>query len=449
MSRPPSRIQRGNSQSRPTDCPSPAVSPARVAAFEVLTRVVARKGHSDDLLHSHLTAHLSPEDRNLATALVMGVLRWQIALDGQIAPLLSRPDQRLPEAVAVALRLGAFQLLHMDRIPAHAALNESVELCRLGGQPQAAGMVNAVLRKLSRSAKPSAKVYETPAAIAQRLAHPQWLVDRWIATYGRDAALAICEYDQHEPPERTLFIADSSSEPGSEPLPQIDDGSRLVAEIAAAAVPDRSAAAHIWDCCAAPGGKTLVLAARVPSADILATDVSSRRLTQMQRRLQSYSYAERVRTEVLDASSEVAESSSLFDLILCDVPCSGTGTLARNPEIRLRLSPDELPVQSARQREILQHALQRLAPGGRLVYSTCSLEPEENEQVLQTVLTHSGCAQLPIEPLLLQLASAGLLSQESTDLLLRTAVRNGALRSLPGVQPFDGFYVVILERNKA
>jgi 16S rRNA (cytosine967-C5)-methyltransferase len=448
VSRPPSRIQRGKSGSRPADRASAAVSPARVAAFEVLTRVGARKGHSDDLLHSHLTAHLSPEDRNLATALVMGALRWQIALDAQIAPLLSRPDQKPPEAVAVALRLGAFQLLHMDRIPAHAALNESVELCRLGGQPQAAGMVNAVLRKLSTLAKPSAKVYETHAAMARRLAHPQWLIDRWIATYGRDAALAICEYDQHEPPERALFIADSS-QPGSGPLPQIDDGSRLVAEIAAAALPHGSPEARIWDCCAAPGGKTLVLAARAPSADILATDISSRRLTQMQCRLQSYSYAERVRTEVLDASSEVAESSPLFDLILCDVPCSGTGTLARNPEIRLRVSPDELPVQSARQREILQHALQRLAPGGRLVYSTCSLEPEENEQVLQTVLAETGCEQLPIEPLLLQLANSGLLSAESADLLLRTAVRNGALRSLPGVHPFDGFYVVILERNKA
>jgi 16S rRNA (cytosine967-C5)-methyltransferase len=433
-----SRDSRPQPSSRRAARPAQAISPARVAAFEILTRVGAGKGHSDELLHSHLTAKLSPEDRNLVTALVMGTLRWQIALDARIAPLLSRPGQKLAEPVALALRLGAFQLLHMDRIPAHAALNESAELCRTAGHPHAVGMVNAILRKLTSAAAPKPKLYELPPAFAERLAHPRWLVERWAANYGRDAALAICDYDQHEPPDGSLFPADPT-------LPQIDDGSRLVAEIAAAALARRSDKPRIWDACAAPGGKTLMLAARLPEADILATDISARRLTAMQRRIANYSYATNVRTQVVDATSP--DKPEQFDLILCDLPCSGTGTLARNPEIRLRLEPADLSRQAARQRAILQSALHRLAPGGRLIYSTCSLEPEENERVLESVLEEGVVQQLPLEPLIETLVSSALLPSTSAAPLLRTAVRNNALRTLPGIDPCDGFYAAVLQRN--
>ena len=427
-----------DSRSKPART-SQSISPGRGAAFEILTRVAAGKGHSDELLHSHITAQLSPEDRNLATALVMGTLRWQIALDARIAPLLSRPGQKLAEPVAIALRLGTFQLLHMDRIPAHAALNESVELCRAAGHPHAAGMVNAILRKLTGAGAPKAKLYELPPAFAERLAHPRWLVERWAATYGREAALAICEYDQHEPPDGSLFPADPA-------LPQIDDGSRLVAELAAAALPSVQQP-RIWDACAAPGGKTLILAARAPEAEILATDISARRLTAMQRRLEKYAYAARVRAEVLDAAAVSPTAATQYDLILCDLPCSGTGTLARNPEIRLRLEPAELGRQAARQRAILENALRHLAPGGRLVYSTCSLEPEENEAVVEPLIERGDVQQLSIEPLIEKLVASSVLPAVSAELLLRTAVRNDALRTLPGVLPCDGFYAVVLERN--
>ncbi|HXE06241.1 MAG TPA: transcription antitermination factor NusB, partial [Acidobacteriaceae bacterium] len=256
-------------------------------------RVAESDAHSDDLLHSSHIAKLSPEDRNLTTALVMGVLRWQIALDAQIAKLLARPGQQLAEAVAIALRLGVFQLQYLDRIPAHAAINESVELCRSAGQAHAAGMANAILRKLangprtaagsSGEAKRRTPIFESPAAFAERLGHPAWLVERWSFNFGRDAALAICEYDQREPFAGSLF-ADTAQEqlepdasPPATPI-QIDDGSRLVAELAAAALPDRSdRPLRLWDCCAAPGGKTLVMADRLPNAQILATDASSKR----------------------------------------------------------------------------------------------------------------------------------------------------------------------------
>ena len=132
-----------------------------MAAFEILTLIGQNKGHSDELLHSARVDALSPEDRNLATTLVMGVLRWQIALDARIRhpPPASRP--RLAEPVAIALRMGAFQLLHLDRIPAHAALSESVELCRAAGEPHATGMVNAILRKVAAVQKPGTRIHES------------------------------------------------------------------------------------------------------------------------------------------------------------------------------------------------------------------------------------------------------------------------------------------------
>jgi 16S rRNA (cytosine967-C5)-methyltransferase len=411
----------------PRPAPKPiAISPARAAAFEILERVALTDAHSDDLHHSSRLTELSQPDRNLTTTLVLGVLRWQIALDALIRPLLSRPDAELALPVATAIRLGAFQLRYLDRIPAHAALSESVELVRSAGHGHAAGMVNAVLRKLTRTPPPRVPLVETTAALAQRLSHPSWLVNRWQKTYGRAAAVALCEYDQTPPEQGPLFTAD-------ETMPRMDDGSRLVAELAAAAHPSSQ---RIWDCCAAPGGKTLVLAHRCPAADILATDLSPRRLRNLADRLKPL--APNVRTAVADAAQPPADEA-LFDLILCDVPCSGTGTLARNPELKLRLQPADLPRQAIRQREILTSALACLAPGGRLLYSTCSLEPEENEQVVAAVLSKAP-AEIAAAPLDATLASLNI---PATALL-----REGRLRTLPGSGFHgDGFFAALFIRS--
>jgi len=410
------------------------ISPARLAAFEVLKLVGEGKGHSDELLHSARMEELSPEDRHLTTALVMGVLRWQIALDARVRGLLQRPEQRLAEAVSIALRMGAFQLLHLDRIPAHAALSESVELCRAAGEPHATGMVNAVLRKLAVAQRPGTRVFESVAAFAERLGHPRWLVERWVANYGREVALKICEADQQETAAGGMF-----AESGGE-LPQMDDGSRLVAEIAAAAMPG---AMRVWDCCAAPGGKTLMLARRLGLAAVTASDVSAKRLAQTEARLRRYAYAERVLCAVADATDAKGVDGE-FDLILCDVPCSGTGTLAGNPEIRHRLKVEELVRQVERQRAILTGALKRLAVGGRLVYSTCSLEPEECERVVETVVQEGSLRRVPVGELIAQLGEQGVLLG-GVD--LGSAVREGALRTLPGVHGCDGFFAVVLERG--
>ncbi len=459
----------------PSSNPAPShapISPARSAAFAILDRVATTSAHSDDLLHGPGMSALSQADRNLATTLVLGVLRWQIALDARMQPLLQRPDLALPTPVATALRMGAFQLQHLDRIPAHAALSESVELVRAAGHGHASGMVNAILRKLTRQDPPKAKLYETTALFAQRLAHPEWLVARWVRNYGRTAAMAICTYDQQPPSQSTLFSEqDGYPEAGSPrlqpwvssgliaqqeegvltpapPLPNIDDGSRLVAELAAASHPTP---ARIWDCCAAPGGKTLILARRHPATELLASDANPRRLQALAARL--HADAPHVRTLEADAT-QLPETEGQFDLILCDVPCSGTGTLGRNPEIKQRLQPSDLARQATRQRAILSAALARLAPGGHLLYSTCSLEPEENENVVADVLAalppSTDVSTVSLEPVLNHLATSGILSAATPTNLLR----NGRLRTLPGVAPYtegaafqgDGFFAALFQR---
>jgi 16S rRNA (cytosine967-C5)-methyltransferase len=260
------------------------------------------------------------------------------------------------------------------------------------------------------------------------------MVERWVAAYGRETALKICEADQKESAQGGMF-----AESGGD-LPQMDDGSRLVAELAAAAMPG---AKRVWDCCAAPGGKTLILARRLGAAEVVATDVSKKRLMQTEARLQRYAYAERVQCGVADAV-EGKGIKGTFDLILCDVPCSGTGTLAGNPEIRHRLKVEEMGRQADRQRAILTGALKQLGVGGRLVYSTCSLEPEECERVVDEVVGETaGVRRVSVDGLLGKLAEQGVLLN---GVELGSAVREGALRTLPGVHGCDGFFAVVLER---
>ena len=401
--------------------------------------------HSDDLLHGAELKKLSQPDRNLATALVMGVLRWQIALDAELAKLLARPDQPLLEEVRIALRLGAFQLRHMDRVPAHAALSESVELMRAAGHPKAAGLVNAVLRKFSVQPAPGRPIVESVDAVARRLGHPAWMVRRWESFYGREAALGICEYDQQEPARGDLFLPDETAEDVDAKV--IDDGSRLVAELAAISHPSPR---RIWDACAAPGGKTAVLARRHAMAEVLATDVSARRLRSMERRIAEEISDGKVRFLEADAA-RLPESEGSFDLILCDVPCSGTGTLARNPEIRHRLQASELERQAVRQREILHGALARLKAGGRLVYSTCSLEPEENERVVRSVVAESGPGDkvrlLSVAELLERLQAEGVIRDDAA--YLRQIARGDMLRTLPGANfQGDGFFAAAFARGE-
>ncbi len=240
------------------------ISPARKIAFDLLFELRRKPDlHSDHLLRSKPVEALSDLDKNLATTLVMGVLRWQLVLQQRIREALTKSKGHLADPVQIALELGALQLLLLDRIPAHAAIFESVELARQSGNEYAVGLVNAVLRKLAQTPK----LNETDAVAA----HPQWMVDRWIKAFGLDTATAICRYDQLPPP--------SEETPGAFVVRARDrvqdEGSQLVAELA-------GRGAEILDCCAAPGGKTAILAERNPTASITACDISPARLKAMQ-----------------------------------------------------------------------------------------------------------------------------------------------------------------------
>ncbi len=296
------------------------VSAARSAAFRILLKLEDGKSHCDDLLRARAIDKLAAVDRHLATALVLGVLRWQIELDARIRPLLARPDAKLDAEVRIALRMGALQILHMDRIPARAAIDESVELTKQSGHKFAAGMVNAVLRKLgtlSHSEDPE----ETVAQIALAQAHPLWMVERWVEFYGLDAARAICCAGQSQPrlalrvgaPDIEAELAKNAIEltPGellsaaravasgdvmateafrAGTVRVQDEGSQLIAEIAASLLADPMG--RMLDACAAPGGKALILAERNPGAPIVACEVSPQRFKALQVRLAEKSQIE-------------------------------------------------------------------------------------------------------------------------------------------------------------
>ncbi len=478
-------------QARSAKAASHAVSPARREAFGILLELERSEAHADTLLRGARIDALSVPDRHLATTLVMGVLRWQIRLDALIRPLLAKPNARLDAEIRIALRLGAFQLLYLDRIPAHAAIGESVALAKLAGHKFASGMVNAVLRKLAaqpRSTFDPASA-TTASQVAAATAHPAWLVERWAACYGLKAAGAICEHGQHAPalslrldaPEleaeltrqgivlasggvltaaRRIVSGDvvATAEFHSGRIRMQDEGSQLVAELAAFAIADRNSGspARVLDACAAPGGKTLILAERMaeshPGATITACEINPVRLAAFRQRLAAIPSAANIQLMEADAAQLPAQPA--FDLALVDAPCSGTGTLDRNPEIRHRLRPEELARHHERQCAILVGVLRACenARNPRVLYSTCSLEPEENEHVVREVLQRNGQWQLAdLAPVIDRLDSSQRLAPGAAASLSGALSAKGTLTLLPYTlgadKPTDGFYAALLQKR--
>lgn len=224
-----------------------------------------------------------------------------------------------------------------------------------------------------------------------------------------------------------------------------DEGSQLIAELTAHAIETLiQNQEKILDACAAPGGKTLILAERIPQAHILACEASPRRLTDLRTRLAPH--ADRVECRLADMTE--LEDDLIYDLALADVPCSGTGTLGRNPEIRHRLQLQDLPRLTERQRAILRAALRAVRIGGRAVYSTCSLEPEENEQVIAAVLAENrNMRQISLAAMIEQLERDGTLRPNRAEMLESCLTPKGALRLLPGTLPSDGFFIALIEKS--
>jgi 16S rRNA (cytosine967-C5)-methyltransferase len=416
-----------------------SISPARKVAFELLLELKRKPElHSDFLLRSKRVEALSTLDKNLATTLVMGVLRWQLVLQQRIREALTKSKSHLADPVQVSLELGALQLLLLDRIPAHAAIFESVELVKQSGEQYAAGLVNAVLRKLAQGQK-----LQDSDAVA---AHPAWMVERWVAAYGQETAEAVCRYDQLPPPttirhqadglqlEEAAFVVSAKRVISGEVKAGVriqDEGSQLIAELT-------GRGQEILDCCAAPGGKTAILAERNPAASITACDINPARLKAMQKNLPGLG----IHFRVLDVTQVPFEKQ--FDLVLCDAPCSGTGTLSRNPEIRYRLTPADLARHHDRQVRLLCSAMRALREGGRLIYSTCSLEAEENETVVAEALeAEKGFRLLPWENQIQSLEREGVLHAGTADRL----AAGDFLRTFPGLYPGDGFFAACLVRE--
>jgi 16S rRNA (cytosine967-C5)-methyltransferase len=475
-----------------------AVSPARAAAFDILLRVEQQDAYASELLHSSRFAKLSPQDHGLTTELVMGVLRWRSLLDTEIASASSQKLEKLDIEVLIALRLAAYQLMFLERVPDRAVVNESVELVKRARKRSAAPFVNAVLRRLANKTsaakagpdtQPAATLKRRPtqnrptqnrltqnrptqnhsageAQIAEAKtetelshasAHPLWLVKRWTEQFGHEAAKQICIYDQRVS-ESSIHLhgegelADVKLSPGKllksarrfqpgslgnlgdprfERIHIQDEASQLVALLA-------GKGSNILDCCAAPGGKTRILASRNPRATIVAAELHPHRARLLQRLVP----AQNVRVIVADVRQ--LPISARFDRVLVDVPCSGTGTLARNPEIKWRLRPADLLEFRERQLSILQSAMQSVAPGGRLVYSTCSLEPEENQDVVEKALAADPSFQLlDCRAELEKLQAGGELIWKD----LNSLTSGSYLRTIPGLHPCDGFFAAILEKR--
>src|SRR3954452_19205290 len=319
------------------------VSPARRIAFDILRKVDAG-GYASDLLLEQ-TAGIESRDAGLASEIVFGVLRYRAQLDFLIEHYSGRA-RKLDLAVRTALRMGFYQLRYLERVPAHAAVKESVELVKRARKTSAAGFVNAILRSTDRD----------PVAWPTReieLSCPEWLLARWEKNYGPDSAVEIARAALREPEKYTRGGRTQ------------DVGSQSIVPLLCL-VPGQS----FLDLCAAPGNKTAQ--ALESGVRAIACDVHHRRLAELKELGADLL--------VLDGTQPLPFAGR-FDRILVDAPCSGTGTLGRNPEIKWKLRPEDLADLQSRQKALLANARAALAPGGLLVYSTCSLEPEENEAV--------------------------------------------------------------------
>jgi 16S rRNA (cytosine967-C5)-methyltransferase len=391
------------------------------------------------------------------------VLRWRSVLDETIARLSFTPFRKLDFEVLTALRMGVYQKQFLTKVPAHASVNETVELVKQAKKVSAAGLVNAVMRKVKSAAyDPHVPKLSGVDYLSAALAHPKWLAQRWASSFGDEVAQKICEYDQRIP--ATVLRLSSIEDEGALSAEGIllapaavmtnarvvtsgdvsatqlfrearvaiqDEGSQLVAALV-------GQGRRILDCCAAPGGKTAAMATRLPEAEIVATELHPHRATLLRR------LAPQQNIQVITADALALPYGADFDRVLADVPCSGTGTLARNPEIKWKLKPGDLLDLQSRQIAILQAAMRHVSPGGKLVYSSCSLEPEENEQVIAAcVPAHWDFKIIPVRTELQRLQESGELVWKNIDEL----IRGDFLRTIPGVHPCDGFFAAVLERN--
>jgi 16S rRNA (cytosine967-C5)-methyltransferase len=455
-------------------------APARIAAYHALRAIADERSDLPSAL-AHAREHLSDErDRGLTAEIVTGSLRWQRSLDYLVEHFARRPLDKIDRDVLHILRLSLYQLLHLDRVPASAVVDDAVDLTRLARKGSASGFVNAVLRSTLRQRnrlplppRPALTLRQAQGQGDDRQAalaylgithsHPDWLVARWFDRLGLEAAERWVRFN-NETPRLTvrantlratrdglaaaLAAADIQSEPSrhapdgltitaGNPLRLPADGSFLVQDeasqlvaVAAGAQPGE----RVLDLCASPGGKTVAMAADMTDRGlVVACDVRAKRLGLLRETVRS-SGASCIRIARVPTTGALP-FGPVFDRVLVDAPCSGLGTIRRDPDIRWRRQESDLAALAADQADLLDRAASVVRAGGRLVYATCSSEPEENEAVVDAFLSrHPDFA-----PLDLRTEGAPLLQPVLDD--------RGMLRTLPSAHGLEAFFAAMLLRR--
>jgi 16S rRNA (cytosine967-C5)-methyltransferase len=450
-------------------------APARRAAYAALRAVTSNRADLPDALARTRERLRDTRDQALTADIATGTLRWMGAIDAVVEAFGRRPASQFDPEVLDILRLSIYQLEHHDRVPARAVVDDAVELTREAKKTSAAGLVNAVLRRVARERDRLPRPGRPEAGdaggaldyLSVTLSHPRWLAVRWLARVGFEHAEAWARFDNAPAPltlranrrigtrddlaqrlaacgvttAPTAFAPDGLVVVGGHPFgtPPDEDGafvvqdeaSQLVATVANACAGDR-----VLDACASPGGKTVALAAAAGRAGfVVAGDIRPRRIALLARTLARCG-EESVRIVRLDAS--ILPFGPVFDLVLLDAPCSGLGTIRRDPEVRWRRTEADLPVLAARQRTMLERAARAVKPGGRVVFATCSSEPEEGEDVVAEFL--GGHSAFAIEdprgrpgPLA---AFPGLFTPE------------GFLRTWPHTHGLESFFAAVLRHRR-
>ncbi len=450
------------------------MSTARRIAAEVLGRVEVGSAFANLALDAALRAagRIEPREAALATELTYGTLRWQLQLDRALERYSDRTITELDAPVRTALRLCAFELLHHPRVPARAAVNEAVELCKALGAARASGFANAVLRKLSverKPAPPPPRDADPAGHLAALYAHPRWMVERWIAWLGFDEAAALCAANQEvaaaavrvnlrrgtrEAAQAALQNEGIESQPGrwavsalvlqSGAPPSLDldahQSGLLQAQDEAAQLVSLYAApaegADVLDACAAPGGKACHLAELVgPNGRVLAVDLHERKARVIAEQAARLGLTN-LRALAADATAPLPPEANAppggFDLVLLDAPCSGLGTLRRHPEVKLRRTPADVDRLAQLQTRLLLQTANSVKPGGLLVYALCTLTPEESDEQVARFLQNRQ-----------DFAAEGPPPGFANELL----DERGRLLTLPSKTGTDGFFAVRLRKK--
>jgi 16S rRNA (cytosine967-C5)-methyltransferase len=423
------------------------IAPARIAALNSLIRIEMRAEHSDDVLHSANAADLDSRDQNLHMEIVYGTLRWRAWLDAILCETISRSWESVQPKARVLLEFSLYQMARMDRVPDRAVIHDAVELAKTHLRPGGAGFVNGVLRTLGRQRPWTKPDFHKDLPVWTQASLPKWLWQRWENRFGMERAFEYAlslnqplhaafrisaEGDAPHPAGARLsdlvpgawISTQSMTREERETLHLQDEASQLVPHL-----PGDICGQILWDVCASPGGKNAIFIERTGSnGKVISSDLSENRA----RALRDL-WGGHPEVVVADAR-QGAPFRFFFDGVAVDVPCSGLGTLRRNPEIKWRMQAEKLKEYGDRQKRMLQSAAQVVRPEGWLLYSTCSTEPEENEDVVRDFLAANPEFYLarPEYP-------AGIEAWLDEE---------GFFRSYPGPRLWDGFFAALLLRER-